>query len=150
MEQKSAFESFELDVNQEIKGYLNETSKWSYFLSIMGFIAIGFMLLGGIGIAFVGSDLGESDGTYQIGYAFGGALFYIVIAVVYLFPVLYLFRFSKSMKNALRNNNNEAFIEAFKNLKSHYKFIAIFTIAIIALYIIIIFGVAVTAGSGMF
>ncbi|MGC6432493.1 MAG: hypothetical protein ACON5F_15725 [Jejuia sp.] len=154
MEQKSAFDSFELDVNQKIKGYLGETSKWSYFLSIMGFIGIGFMIVLGIFMASInaGSPLawGDEDPAFRYGYSFGVALFYIIIALVYLFPVLYLFRFSRSMKNALKNDNNEEFVDAFKNLKSHYKFIAIFTIAIIALYLIIIFGIAIGAGSGMF
>lgn len=153
MEQRSAFEGFELSVNTEIKDYLRETTKWSYFLSIIGFIGIAFMVVLGLFMGFIsaGSPLnwGAEDSSYMYGYKLGVALFYIIIALVYLFPVLYLFKFSKNMKHALSNTNSEAFIEAFKNLKSHYKFIAIFTIAIIVLYFIIVFGIAIGAGSGL-
>ncbi len=149
MEEKSAFESFELDVNQEIKGYLSETAKWSYFLSILGFVGIGFMILLGFFMAFSnpGSQLSweGTDNAYGAGYASGVALFYILIALVYIFPILYLFKFSKKMKSALKLNNNNDFKEAFLNLKSHYKFIGIFSIVIISLYILTIIGVVVGA-----
>jgi len=55
MEQKSAFESFELEVGDEIKGYLKETAKWAYLLSILGFVGIGFMVIGGISFTFLSS-----------------------------------------------------------------------------------------------
>lgn len=148
MEEKSAFESFELDVNQEIKGYLEEISKWSYFLSILGFLGIGFMVFGGIVVAITGAANSGLDGFYGAGYATGMALFYILLALLYFFPVLYLFKFSKNMKSALRLTNGRDFKVAFSNLKSHYKFIGIFTIVIISLYILVLIGVA--AGAAIF
>ncbi|TWO31468.1 hypothetical protein E1J38_013720 [Seonamhaeicola sediminis] len=145
MEEKSAFESFELGVNQEIKGYLEEISKWSYFLSILGFVGIGFMVFGGIAVAITGAASSGLDGFYGTGYTTGMALFYILLALLYFFPVLYLFKFSKNMKSALRLTNGQDFKVAFSNLKSHYKFIGIFTIVIISLYILVLIGVATGA-----
>jgi hypothetical protein len=58
------------------------------------------------------------------------------MGLLYFFPVLYLFNFSKKMKNALSNNKTVDFTLAFKNLKSHYKFIGIFTIVIISMYVL--------------
>ena len=125
MEEKSVFESFELEVKDEIKGYLSEISKWSYFLSIMGFIGVGLMVLAGIFIGFfsgLNNLAGSSNTLYNLGYSMGIGLFYIVLALIYLFPVIYLFRFSKRVKSALKLNSNEDFRIAFLNLKSHYKF----------------------------
>ncbi len=148
MEEKSVFESFELEVKDEIKGYLSEISKWSYFLSILGFIGVGLMVLLGIFVGFFSglNSLGGSSNTlYNFGYSMGIGFFYIVLALVYLFPILYLFRFSKRMKSALKLNNNEDFRIAFSNLKSHYKYMGIFVIVIISIYILIIIGAMGTA-----
>lgn len=142
MEQKSAFESFELEVGNEIKDFLKEISSWGYFLSIVGFIGIGLLVL--LGIVFMASMSNNAFGgnPYQgIGLPmsyFG--LFYIFIALVYFFPVLYLFNFSKKMKTALQSRNNAEFVSAFSNLKSHYKFMGIFTIIIISIYLLAFLG----------
>lgn len=146
MYQKSAFESFELEVNEDIRGYLNETAKWAYFLSILGFIGIGFMVLGGIGVSlYTGMNQVGGTGAYALGYSAGVGIVYIVLALVYLFPVLYLFKFSNKMKQALKLKNNEAFKMAFLNLKSHYKFMGIFTIVVFSIYFLVIIGVAIGA-----
>lgn len=149
MEQKSAFDSFELEVGNEIKGYLKETSTWSYFLSILGFIGIGFMVFGGFAMAFASSfnDFG-GNAAYGLGYSMGIGLVYVVLAGIYFFPVLYLFKFSKNIKTALSNNNNTDFKAAFLNLKSHYKFMGIFSIILMSMYILVIIGVV--AGASFF
>lgn len=146
MEQKSAFESFELDVNEDIRSFLKETSKWTSFISIIGFVGIGLMVIGGILVGFF-SGLSEIPGNtaYGVGYSAGVGMFYLIIALVYFFPILYLFKFSKKMKSALALNNNEDFKMAFLNLKSHYKFMGIFIIVIITLYILIFIGAIVSA-----
>ncbi|WP_299549631.1 DUF5362 family protein [Seonamhaeicola sp.] len=149
MEEKSVFENFELDINQEIKGYLSETSKWAYYLAILGFVGIGLMVLLGIFMAFFQGLAGSGvDALYGVGYSIGVGLVYIVIAAVYFFPILYLFNFSKHMKSALKLSNNKDFITAFSNLKSHYKFVGIFSIVIISIYILIF--MAAIAGAALF
>jgi len=72
MEQKSEFESFELEVSDEIKGFLKETAKWAYLLSILGFVGIGFMVLGGVSISFF-SRFNEfpSNNAYGMGNLVG-------------------------------------------------------------------------------
>lgn len=141
MEEKSAFESFELEVNEDIKGFLKEISKWTNFLSILGFVGLGLMVVAGVFLSFF-SSLNEFGGdfAYGLGYSMGVGLFYVCIALIYFFPILYLFKFSKKMKNALKLNNNEDFKLAVANLKSHYKFMGIFAIVIISVYVLIFLG----------
>lgn len=150
MEQKSAFESFELEVNDDIKGFLKETSSWTYFLSILGFIGIGLMAIFGVffGAIMSSSAFGDTNPYAAMGFSMGYfGLIYVVMALLYFFPVYYLFNFSKKMKKALKLNNNEDFKMAFANLKSHYKFMGIFAIVIISIYVLIIFGSMLFAAS---
>ena len=77
---------------------------------------------------------------------------YVIIALIYFFPISYLFKFAKKMKNALKSSDNTELTSAFSNLKSHYKFIGIFTIIILSLYVLIFIigiagGLAAAAGS---
>ncbi|MEP6803590.1 MAG: DUF5362 family protein [Flavobacterium sp.] len=47
---------------------------------------------------------------------------------------MYLFKFSSNAKKAFRENDTEALTHSLEYLKSHYKFIGIFMIAILVLY----------------
>ena len=147
MEQKSVFESFELNISPTILGFLKETSTWTYFLSILGFVGIGLMVLGGLFFSVLLS-LMPGGNPYEgmgIDMSYFGFI-YIVIALFYFFPVFYLFNFSRKMKRALNSNSNDQLTAAFSNLKSHYKFIGIFTIVIFSLYVLI-FVFAMIAGA---
>ena len=85
-------------------GYLKETAKWARFMAILGFIGIGFMVLGGLIMMSFGSAMGsiQSDAN-AVGFnqqvnpisPFWMALIYLVFAVLYYFPVNYLYRFAK-------------------------------------------------------
>ena len=61
---------------------------------------------------------------------------YLILAIIYFFPVYYLLQFSNQMKKALTTKNDETLAKAFEMLKSHYKFIGVFTIITISLYIL--------------
>ena len=146
MEEKSAFDTFELNLPPAILGFLKETSTWTYFLSILGFIGIGLMFLFGIFFSVV-MGLMPGGNPYEdlgIDVSYFGIV-YVVLGMIYFLPVLYLFNFSRKMKGALSSNNNDDLTAAFSNLKSHYKFLGVFTIAIISLYILI-FVFAMIAG----
>ena len=135
----SKFNEFELGINNEIISYLKETSSWSYFLSIIGFIGIGLMVVLGLAMSVIlgNSAMSDIDPYGQLGFPqslLGGV--YLVLGLLYFFPVLYLFNFSRKMKNALSSSRTDDFTSAFKNLKSHYKFLGIFTIVIISMYVL--------------
>ncbi|MEZ5043777.1 MAG: DUF5362 family protein [Saprospiraceae bacterium] len=64
-------------------------------------------------------------------------VYFLLIALVYLFPVLYLYRFSTKMQTALRSDNEAELTASFSNLKSLYKFMGILTAIFIGLYALI-------------
>lgn len=126
-------------LNSEIKSYLAETAKWGYFLSIVGFIGIGFMVLAGLFMGSFMSTLGMGAAGLINPAVF--TVMYLIIAALYFFPVLYLFRFSTKMKVALRSDNEAELTTSFQNLKSLYKFMGILTAIILGLYaLIFVFG----------
>nr|WP_319398291.1 hypothetical protein [uncultured Carboxylicivirga sp.] len=124
--------------SNEIKSYLLEASKWAKFLAIMGFIGVGFMALAGV-IATIGLTIagGASMGLSGLPVGLIG-VFYLVIALIYYFPVSYLYKFSTKTKQAIMGENSFTLTAAFSNLKSLFKFMGVFTIVILSLYILIL------------
>lgn len=118
-------------VNKEIKEYLFETSRWAKFLSILGFIGIGIMLLIAMFLLSIYSHtLGQTE-WISIGI-------YVTLAIAYFFPINYLFKFSKGIQESLNSNDQNSFAESFRDLKSHYKLVGIFTIIIVSIYLLLI------------
>jgi hypothetical protein len=130
----------------EIKGYLLETAKWGFFLAIVGYVGVGIMVLACIFIMTAGSMAGNFPGSPIPMGAMG--LMYLVIAAFYFFPVYYLHQFSIKIKEGLRSQSVESTTDGFRNLKSLYKFMAIFMIVILSIYALIFVGVLV-AGLAM-
>ncbi|WP_374173973.1 hypothetical protein [Flavobacterium tructae] len=145
MEETSVFEKFELQLDQTAKDFLKETAKWAYFLSILGFVGIGLMVLIAVFAGTIFSAMGNSmAGMGGFGGSFGALMgfFYVFIAAIYFFPVYYLYKFAVNTKRAFRENDSELLTSSLGYLKSHYKFIGIFMLAILALYgLIFVFGI---------
>jgi heme/copper-type cytochrome/quinol oxidase subunit 2 len=137
MEQPSNL--FELQIDQASQNYLSESARWARFLSIMGFIACGLMVLGGLLFGSLFSSMMKN--AEQETAAIAGGLFStfyaasaIMGAVLIFFPSLYLFRFSSKMRLATNNNDQSALTDSIKNLKSFFKFYGIVTIVILSIY----------------
>lgn len=137
-------------ITPDIRAFLSEIARWANFLAIIGFIMIGIIVIVAI---FAGSVISTMASQYPGSSAFGAigggfiTVLYLIIAGIYVFPVLYLYRFATKMKLALRTDNQESLSSSFENLKSHYKFIGILMIITLALYalgilIVIIGGLA--------
>lgn len=138
----------QLVLNTKSKSFLREISKWAFFFSILGFIGIFFMVIGAVLVGTVYAPmidmLAQQQGVSSLGITL--TITYLVMALLYFMPVLYLFKFSRKMKTALATKNDEVLEDAFENLKSHYKFIGVLTIIMISLYVLLI-GFSLVAGS---
>ncbi|MCA6068093.1 DUF5362 family protein [Chryseobacterium sp. RG1] len=135
METNSPFEQFEeLRIDRISREFLTETAKWANFLSILGFIGLGLMVL----VALFMFVVGASNSFMPLGSGVFVGIFYILIAGFYFVPINYLYKFSSNMKDALRTNNQASLTSSFEYIKSHYKFIGILTIVIMGIYILMI------------
>ncbi|MFN8363245.1 MAG: DUF5362 family protein [Cloacibacterium normanense] len=135
-----------LIIDWRSKEFLKETAKWTKFLAILGFVGIGLMVLGSLVMLFAPSSL-MSNGDFPFGGKIFMMLLYLAFAVLYYFPISYLYQFSENTKKAIENNDNNAIRDAFEFLKSHYKFMGILTIILLAFYAIIIFIGLIGAGT---
>lgn len=61
---------------------------------------------------------------------------YLVMIVVYFFPIYYLYQFSAKMKKALDQKDTITFAEATGFLKNHFQFVGICAIIVVSLYIL--------------
>lgn len=125
-----------LVLNKESLAYLNETRKWTMFFSVLGFIVVGFFAIAAIVMGII-SMVGGTFGGFREAWILGIiAIVYLAIGVLYLFPILYLLKFSINSKKALEQQDSNFITTAMLNLKSHYKFIGIMTIVVFGIYIL--------------
>jgi len=131
-----------LSVNDQAIGFLKETAKWCSFLSIIGFIGIGLMVIGALFFGAMLASLSSMGASNGFDTAVGGGfitVLYLLMAVLYFFPVYYLYKFSVNMKRALQMKDEDTLTSAFEYMKSHYKYIGILTIVILSLYVLLLF-----------
>uniref|UniRef100_UPI00404A21C0 hypothetical protein n=1 Tax=Flavobacterium sp. TaxID=239 RepID=UPI00404A21C0 len=136
-------ENNNLQLNEQAVLALKESAKWTYFLSILGFIGIGFMVLLALFMTSIFSSLPDSFGNeYKNEFGFDpfGAVqtifsvMYLLIAVFYFFPVFYLYKYAVGIKESMDTRSSDLLSNAFVNLKSHHKFLGITALVIISLY----------------
>jgi len=140
----------EFGLSNEIKGYLKETSKWAKFIAILGFVGVGFMIIGAISVGIFMSSM--SSEFSDSGMPFPPALLslvYLIMAAVMAVPIYFLYQFATKMQRALRTSNAQILTESFKNLKSHYKFYGILMAIFIGFYLIILI-IAILGGAAGF
>lgn len=148
-------ENAKIEIGYESLGYLETTRKWTMFLAILGFIGIGLMLIMGL---FFGTLMGKlmggmssmsgmegMEGMEGVGAAkaVGGFMgvfmfiFYLILAVIYFFPVLYLLRFSTHTKKALATLDANELKLGLRYLKSYWKYIGILLIVCISIMLLV-------------
>lgn len=128
-----------LQVDHQGSVYLSEAARWAKFLAIMGFVLCGFMILVA---AFAGQIFSNAFRTMEeMGNAsfntMSFSIIYLVIAAIWFFPCLYLYRFSTKIQQGIRFNEQGALNQGFLNLKSCFRFIGIFTLIMLGLYAIV-------------
>lgn len=141
MEEIQLTEETKMYLTENSKSFLKETAKWAYFLSIMGFILIALLVLVALLMGTLFAKLVDlGGGVAALGARSGGLIMtiYLLFAVIYFFPVYYLYQFASKIKAAFTTDNNEQLNTSFEYLKSHYKFLGIFTLVVTIIYALIL------------
>jgi hypothetical protein len=130
-----------LELNEDALNELTQIRKWTMFFSVLGFIFIALIVFAGLIMAAMSSSL-ASAGLGKVPMVLLGVI-YLALGVIYILPVIYLYKFSVDAKNAIESKDSALIALALKSLKKHYRFIGVFTIVIFGIYILAILGFAI-------
>ena len=126
--------------------YLLKAAKWGKFLAILGFIVSGLLIAGGIMMSFVLNMVSEE--MVPLNMPFSPkilSLIYIIIAGIFLIPVIFLNSFSNNAIKAVNLSSTEKMTTSLKSLKNLFVFVGISTVVLLALYTIILIAVGTAA-----
>jgi hypothetical protein len=132
MEEQQEIRKVEFDIY--VLKNLNTIRKWTMFLSITGFISFGLVTFFGILTGTFLSVFSSHDEGLGI-KEMAGILGLLGITLIYLFPIIFLFIFSKNAARATIEHDQKSLKKAFKNLKFFFISLGLFTIIVIAVYV---------------
>ncbi len=117
----------EIKVDRESFADFREVGKWAGFLAIVGFITLAVMIMISFSLLFMSGPVPASmyGGSFPRVLIF---LLYVVIAVVYFFPVWFLFRFADLLRKSFRTGSKDEFNQSIRYLRSFFVYIGILTI----------------------
>lgn len=134
MENEKQTQNFENQLTTAAVGFLQESAKWSKFMAIIGFIGIGLMVLVSLFMAIGFSAMGAST-MPELPFSMSVfSIIYVLFAAIYFFPVYYLYQYATKTSAALHSKNKQLLADGLENLKSHHKFLGIFTLILVSLY----------------
>lgn len=139
-------------VTQSMMESLKGTKPWVRFLSILGFIGTGLLVLVGV-FLMLGAGFLSSLGNTSLGslpMIMIGCL-YLIIGFLYILPAIYLFRYADGIQKALTRDVVTGLEYALKNQKSFWTFVGVLAmvvliIQVLAFIVLIIVGVAGLTG----
>ena len=130
--------------------FLSQTRPWVRFLSIMLFICVAFSLLGALTVMIVtitGGIFNMGNEAFKTlpGGGFAIGLLYLVMAVLYIPPGIFLSRYASAIRYLESTPDSQALERALKFKKSFWRYMGILTVAVlIVMAAAIAFSLAVT------
>ncbi len=136
-------EARKIEIGPDTLRNLNVTRRWTMFLSVLGFIFLGLILILGI---ITGTFLTAFSQSNKIPGVPDALLIgsFIGLALIVFFPILFLFRFSKHAAKAVSTLNPMDLHKAVRYLKLFFLFVGIYLILLISTYIfaLLFFGIS--------
>ena len=133
-----------MTVNERMKADLLSAAKWAKFLCIVGCVGVGIFVIIAISLFVFGSI--ASSGIFGTPYGGAVGLLYLVLAAIYIYPLIKGFQFANSTKAACLSDDEHELARGFEGLSSLLKYCGILTIVCIAIYVlVIIFGIGLAS-----
>ena len=139
--------AFEFKLSEQAVDALRGSAKWCFFLSIIGFIGVALMVVAAL---FIGPAMAIGPAGSMMG-GFSGVFtgMYLLFAVLYFFPIYFLFKYATDTKTALASKNSELLSTGLVYLKSHHKYLGISIIVILSIYMLLAIGMVVFYASAV-
>lgn len=125
--------------------YLRGTASWMKFMSILGFIFCGFIVIVALIAMGTASTFG---GMYGAGLGAGVFIVYLIMAVIILFPNIFLFNYARGIQNYFATNNVGALENAFQMQKRYWVFMGVLAIIYLSIMVLVLI-IALAAGTMM-
>ena len=116
--------------------HLLATRPWVLFLSIMGFIGCGFMVLAGLGMIVFGGLGGSRPPEFAFPMAVFG-LICLVLAGVYAVPAWLLLSYARAIQRYRHSASSRDMAAALGSQKSFWKFVGIMTVVVMSIYLVV-------------
>ena len=128
----------ELKLTELTKTSLLKAMKWLKFFAVLG--VIGIILLIGMAVIFMiipgQMDLG--------GYKWIVSVLYLLIALLYIYPVRKAFAIVSNTRKAINMNDQMSLELAAKDFHAVLKFCGVLTIITLVVYALILIGIAIS------
>jgi magnesium-transporting ATPase (P-type) len=113
--------------------FLRQTRPWVRFMSIIVYISVVFMALGGLTIflaGLTGNFFGNNSMVFASfpGGTYIAGLVYIILAVLYIVPGVFLSRYASAIKSLETSPSPELLESALKYQKSFWRYVGVFTV----------------------
>ncbi len=135
-------------VSQGVLAQLAGTKPWVRFMSVLMFIGAGFMLLVALVMLVAGGSIAASSktGALPAGMMSGIAILYALLAGLYIYPALKLWKYASNIGTLLISGTVLDLEAALGQQRSFWKFLGIMVIAIFVLYFVIVIALVAFGG----
>ncbi len=119
-------------VSAVVVEHLRGTRPWVRFCSLAGYITSGFLIL----IALI--TLRAMAGRFPVHHLLLLGLFFLILAVLFLIPSLWLSRYEKSITRLTVSNRIEDLEQSIAHQRAFWKQMAIMILVVLVIYLITI------------
>lgn len=128
-------ENKKMEIGPEILEILNSTRKWTTFLSVLGFIFLGLLIVAGLAASLFLTTFKTREANLGIPESVA-IITFIVFGAIYFFPVFFLFRFSRNTRDGIQKLDHFKLIKGFNNLRLYFTYIGIMVIVVLTIYVV--------------
>jgi hypothetical protein len=127
------------------------TKPWVRLCSILGFIGAGMMILAGLAVMATGvfGGMGSRQSAAMTGLPLVAAgIFYLLMALLYLFPSLKLWQYGSSIVRLMSSGSNADLEAALDQQRGFWKFVGIMMVILLGLMLLAFVGGFIAAMAG--
>ncbi|HEY8026662.1 MAG TPA: DUF5362 family protein [Burkholderiaceae bacterium] len=112
-------------VTEEMVSALRGTKGWVLMFGIFMFIGAAFLVLGAIGMMAGGALMGAGAQGMPRGMFTGVGIMYILMACLYIFPAIFLVKYSSAIGRLLSSGHVADMEDALNQQRKFWKFVGV-------------------------